>query len=317
MFDTHRIFQFLAVSNAAGHAACLVTVTEVTGASVRNPGAHMAVSADGDFTGSLSGGCIEKAVVQEALQAIEDDRPRQVAYGAGSPFIDIRLPCGGRVDLLLNPINDERLVARIMEAAMRGNLWSLSLPGGEGSIELADSSLTGWQDDRFVVSHAPPLKLMIAGHGASVEALVRLAAAMDVYCEIATPDQDIVRRLSDSQHVKLFSLERLSDPLPVEPDSHTACIFLFHDHEWEAALIEQALHAPAFYVGAMGSLKTHEARCEALAQRGVSVEAIARIAAPIGSIPSSRDPETLAISIIAQVVERYNALVAQGSGAPS
>nr|WP_269748063.1 XdhC family protein [Altererythrobacter lutimaris] len=158
---------------------------------------------------------------------------------------------------------------------------------------------------------------MIAGHGASVEALVRLAGAMDVYCEVATPDQDIVRRLSNAPSALPFLLERLSDPLPVEPDSHTACTFLFHDHDWETELIEQALSAPSFYVGAMGSLKTHNARCEALVKRGVSATAIARIAAPIGSIPSSRDPETLAISIFAQVVERYNALVAQGSGAPS
>lgn len=62
---------------------------------MRNPGTIMGVAQDGSFAGSLSGGCIENAVVAEALEALKEDAPRMVRFGAGSPYLDIKLPCGG------------------------------------------------------------------------------------------------------------------------------------------------------------------------------------------------------------------------------
>ena len=276
----------------------------------------MAVSASGEYIGSLSGGCIEKAIVSEAIQAIAAGKPKQVAFGAGSPFIDIRLPCGGRVDLLLSPIRDTNLASELLTASTSREEWSLALQSKNGRVEIGKPHQTGWQDNQFIVHQAPAPRLMIAGHGASVEALVRLAHAMAIACDVVTPDADIINRLERQDSTRRHLLERLSDPLPFAPDEHTGCVFLFHDHDWEARLISEALSSPAFYVGAMGSRKTHEARREALSALGVSCEDIARLDAPIGLIPSSRDPETLAISILAQVVERYNDLVAQSSGAP-
>ena len=90
-------------------------------------------------------------------------------------------------------------------------------------------------------------------------------------------------------------------------DAWTAIVCLFHDHDWEGPLLAQALGTPAFYVGAMGSRKTHAARLEGLRALGVAEADAARIVSPIGLIPSSRDPETLALSTLCQVVAAYNA----------
>src|SRR5690349_14277087 len=101
-----EILRFMAEAGRRGQHAALVTITGLTGSSSRPVGTLMGVAEDGRFAGSFSGGCIEAAVVAEAMEAIRDGRPRQVRYGAGSPYIDIRLPCGGGVDLLFLPMCD-------------------------------------------------------------------------------------------------------------------------------------------------------------------------------------------------------------------
>ncbi|VAV87496.1 Xanthine and CO dehydrogenases maturation factor, XdhC/CoxF family, partial [hydrothermal vent metagenome] len=105
--DSHQIFKFLTEKAETGEKAALVTVTKVEGSSIRNPGAHMGVSENGEFVGSLSGGCIEDAVVAEAQDAIKQGKPRSVRFGAGSPYIDIKLPCGGGLDILFFPIKKD------------------------------------------------------------------------------------------------------------------------------------------------------------------------------------------------------------------
>ena len=306
MFDAPRILSFLRDSLTRGERACLVTVTDVTGASVRNPGAHMAVAEDGSFSGSLSGGCIEKAVVGEALKAIEAGMPHRIAYGAGTPIIDIRLPCGGRVDLLFTPLSAPAIVAALIDRLDAREVAVLALPTGSEAPQMRDTGVTGWDGDYFLVRHHPPLRLVIAGHGGTVEALVRQASALDIACCVATPDPLIVEALAPGD-AQTRLMARLGEPLGFALDRWTAATFFFHDHDWETRLIAEALASPAFYTGAMGSHATHEKRLELLRNAGVPDSATARIVAPIGLIPSSRDPETLALSVLAQVVDRYNA----------
>ena len=289
MPSTARIFDFLAAEAERGHRTALVTVTAVTGASVRNPGAHMAVSTSGDHAGSLSGGCIEAAVVAEALAAIAEGRPREVRFGADSPFIDIRLPCGGSVDLLITPI------------VQTG--WARGIVGMQDRREGVHLALDRADHSPFAVRHAPRLRIVILGQGASVTALAALARSIDTETAIFTPDAAIAARAGPS--ATLLQSTGQSVALPADP--WTAFAFFFHDHDWEVALLAQALCQPSLYVGAMGSHKTHAARVLALREGGVGDDAIARIRAPIGLIPSSRDPETLALSSLAEIVAAYNA----------
>ncbi len=268
----------------------------------------MAVTENGEFRGSLSGGCIEQAVVAEARKAIDAGVPHTIAYGAGTPIIDIRLPCGGRVDLLFTPIDNVEVIGGLVGQLRSRCPAVLSVPITSCEPALAEAGETGWDGNRFMVRHHPPLRLVIMGHGGTVEALVRQAAALDIACHVATPDRDIAKLLEGS-HSSVEILERVGQELGVALDAWTAAAFFFHDHDWETDLLAQVLRTRAFYVGAMGSKATHSTRQELLEDIGVASDEIARIVAPIGLIPSSRDPETLALSALSQIVDRYNAVI--------
>ena len=268
----------------------LVTVLAVEGSSMRNPGAHMAVAADGSYVGSLSGGCIEAAVVAEAREVLDAGRARCVRYGAGSPYIDIRLPCGGGLDVHFLPLSDTALVERACAALAARVPFTLDLPGGEGRCA--------------EVSHVPNPKLLIVGHGAAPLSLARQAGAMAADVAILTPDTELFARAEEASYpVQL--LGKTGDTHLLASDPWTAIIFLFHDHDWEGRLMARALQLPHFFIGAMGGRKAHAHRVETLRALGASAEGIASIQAPIGLFHSSRDPDTLALSTLAQVVLAY------------
>ena len=90
-------------------------------------------------------------------------------------------------------------------------------------------------------------------------------------------------------------------------DDWTGFVFVFHDRDWEDALLPSVLAQPAFLIGAVGSRRTHAQRLERLAVAGVAPDLVARIKGPFGLIPATRDPATLALSILAEVAGAYPA----------
>lgn len=304
--DKPRVFAFLHERLNAGAAAVLVTVIAVEGSSMRGVGSHMGVAADGSFEGSLSGGCIENAVVAEALETLKEGEPRIVRFGTGSPYIDINLPCGGGLDIHFQPLNDHDFIAACHNAITRRQSFAIRLP-----IDGDPQFLSEWQADEVqsdkgaIVGHWPAPRLVILGHGASVLALARLAGQMYLEVEVLSPDPAIVTELEEGG-IMAQHLSAPSDTAKLKSDPWSAIVFLFHDHDWEAALLARALELPHFYLGAMGGRKAHAARVETLAQMGCSGAAIAEIHSPIGLFHSSRDPESLALSALGEVVECYH-----------
>ncbi|WP_284124376.1 XdhC family protein [Parerythrobacter aestuarii] len=296
--DEARVFAFLADKQAQGHACALVTVLSVEGSSMRNPGTHMGVCEDGSFSGSLSGGCIENAVVGEALAALGEGAPREVRFGAGSPYLDIKLPCGGALDIHCQPLAGTAVVNSVLAAIERRKPYTIAVE--VDGIRVID----GWQPSDRQFGHWPQLRLEIVGHGAGVEAVARLARAMQVESHVLTPDVRMLESLRE-QAIRATRIDRTSDTHLLVGDPWTAFVFLFHDHDWEVQLMARALDLPHFYLGAMGSRKAHATRCSALEAAGVRPEAIASINAPIGLFHSSRDPETLALSALGEIVRAY------------
>lgn len=301
-----EIFRFLDGGLREGRRGALVTMTAREGSSVRSLGSHMAVLEDGRYAGSFSGGCIEAAIVAEAQQAIGEGKSRSVRYGKGSPYIDIRLPCGGGVDLLFDPDPSPGAVQRTV-SSLEGRLpVTLELvPQGGFTVAPAWHGVAAeWRDGRFVVRQAPPLRLLVAGEGGESLALVRLARAFGAEVELMSPDEEIVAAaVEDGAEAR--ALRSSSAPPALEADPWTAIVLLFHSHEWEGPLLRAALASPALWVGAMGSAATHGARLERLAELGVSADQRARVRGPIGLIPATRDPATLALSALAEIVASY------------
>ena len=265
-----------------GVAGALVTLVGIEGSSSRAIGTQMAVLADGSHVGSFSGGCIERAIIAEALDVIKAGSPRQVRYGIGSPYIDVRLPCGGGIDLLFTPCPDPVAVSDVLARLDRRAPASLQL-GNHTQV------------------YAPRLRLVALGHGEDLLALVRLARAYGLDVSAYAPME---QGAFEDGVVPLVTRTHLP---AVAADAWTAVVFLFHDRDWEEFLLPQALAVPAFYHGAVGSRLTHRARIERLRAAGVPEARIDALRGSIGLIPATRNPATLALSILAELVQDYEA----------
>ncbi|WP_408590220.1 XdhC family protein [Novosphingobium sp.] len=275
-----------------GVAGTLVTLVGIEGSSSRAIGTHMAVLADGRHLGSFSAGCIERAVQAEALDVLAQGRSRTVRYGAGSPYIDVRLPCGGGIDLLFTPAPPPAELARVLAAHDRREMAELQLDG-------------------FTCRYPPALRVVALGHGEDLTAFAALARAYGLTVDAFAPASDLpggfdIAPLPQRDRLPAFATDRW-----------TAIVFLFHDRDWEEFLLPQALALPSFYCGAVGSRRTHSARIDTLRAQGVPAVQLDALRGNIGLIPGTRDCGTLALSILAEVVQDYQASATIAAWAPT
>ena len=313
MKDAITLFRFLIEAQARGERTALVTITAVEGASSRAPGTHMAVTGSGAFLGSFSGGCVEAAVVGEALRVMASGKAERLRLGAGSRFIDIRLPCGGAVEMLLTPAPPAPVLREALTRLSERRVPVCLLLDTDGGVAIAqtDHATGALDDDRFIARHDPDLRLVILGHGAETPALARLGSAYGAEVRVLTPDLDIVASC-ETLGIAATHLRTAGRSPGLTSDSFTAVVLLFHDHDWETGLLAQALEGDAFFIGAMGSRLTQQRRREALLRHGVPAATIARVVGPIGLIPATRDADTLALSTLAQIAEWMPGAAADG-----
>lgn len=254
--------------------AALCTIVRIDGSFSRRLGSQLAIMRNGDVIGSLADGCLEKQMAADMAQC---DKPTVKRYGKGSSQIDFRLPCGGGLDILLDPQPDATQCRAALEELDARKAAALQLA----------------TNDLLAVRHyIPRLRVRAFGEDPELAALEDLASASGI----------VLERYDRS----LLSLGR--EPAIPPADLWTAHILLFHDHEWEAAILHQTLAGPSFYIGAQGGAKARLDRIERLAREGIGPEDLARIRGPVGVIPSSRTPRSLALSILSEIVGAYERL---------
>lgn len=285
-----------------GHGAALVIIKDTQGGAVRAVGAMMSVCEDGRFAGYVSGGCIDADVILRAQQAIKIGKRQEIIYGAGSPFTDLPLPCGGSITVLILPSPNTQTLARIHKTLTSRSPAQLYV-GDDGQIDdHPDAANTA---PLFHTRYTPKIKLRIAGRGADCIALAKLGvtSGLPVHLQL-TADTDV----ASAKMIGGASIEKLETPrqLPqTNDDAWTAFILMFHDGDWETNLLLQASHGQAFYIGAVGSRKTHERRCQALLDAGLAPALVQKIRGPIGLVPSMRSASMLAVSVLAEVLEAH------------
>ncbi len=298
------ILRFALARIDEGVGAVLVTLTDIDGSSPRAIGAQMAVAADGRSIGSFSGGCIEAAVVAEAIDTLADGAARLVRFGAGSPYLDIRLPCGSGIDLLFNPHPDRGAIADALAQhdLRKVAVLRLSKAGVQSSADPASG--TGWRGDDFDLHYAPQLRLVVMGQGEELTALGRLAAAFGAQICALSPDRTALADLAATgcETIELTSRTHLP---PLATDAWTAIISVFHDRDWEDELLPRALAAACFYVGAIGNPRTQRDRLASLEAAGLPPQLRQKLQTSVGLIPATRDPATLALSTLSQIVLEY------------
>lgn len=300
------ILNFLAARADEGIDCTLVTLAAVTRGSSRAVGAQMAVAADGRRIGSFSGGCVEDAVATEAVDALDEGWGHVVRYGVGSPYIDIRLPCGGGIDLLFTPRPDPAVIRQALTLLQARHQAALRIECDR--VLLTDpTDQTTWDGVALTHCYQPPLKIHAFGQGEDLTAFCRLSKAFGTSIHALSPEADTCAIL-EAEGIAA-SLLHTRNTLPLKQvDPWSAIVFLFHGRDWEEGLLPQTLAFPAFYHGAIGSRRTHAARLEALRAAGVPDDQIATLRGHIGLIPATRDPATLALSVLSEIVAEYNAL---------
>jgi xanthine dehydrogenase accessory factor len=278
----------------AGRAFALVTIVAAEGGGPRGPGAQMVVTGD-DMAGFLSGGCIESDVAIHARTVLETGEPTRLVYGRGSPFVDARLPCGGRLDLLVERLDpDDDVIAGLEQATTERRPVTLISDGR--SRRLAPGEVTGpgvlrvyTPSQRLVVIGADPFAMAMAQQG--------LAQGWDV--ALVRPRGPETPPPLAVAYSRLPPAEALRD---LGPDAWTAVAVATHDTDLDHDALLAALDSAAGYVGVLGSRRRLPERLSRLGADGVSAESLTRLHAPIGIPIAARSPQEVAVSVVAEIV---------------
>jgi xanthine dehydrogenase accessory factor len=244
-------------------AVALCTLVEIRGGSSRALGAHMAVRADGNYCGYISGGCTEAAVAAEAVLAIANGTDRFLMIGEGSPFFDIVLPCGGGITIAIHVLRNQGPITKALADLERRRAVTLCYHPGQQSLNVTHGQQSaGWCGDTFLTFYRPRPRLFVSGRSIETYQTARIAeaAGYNVVC---------------------------------------------HNPEPEKPVLRAAFREEPFYIGALGSSRTHEKRTERLLSLGFGIDKISQVKAPIGLFGKARDAQTLALSVLADIASRW------------
>lgn len=298
----------VAATQAAGQRCVLATLVGVDGSSPRPLGTQMLVRADGSTSGQLSSGCIEQAIVGQAMEALGDGRPRTLRYGQGSPWFDLKLPCGSGLDVHLAVDPDPALVRDTLQrlAARKAVRWRLE----DGAWQPTERPAR----EGFTQLFSPRWQLLAVGRGPVLSSLASIAASCDMAVLAYGPeraDLEACERAGAAvqllRHADQFDCPKL--------DRHSAAVTLFHDHDWEPPILRALLASNTAHIAAMGSPRAHAARLMELTRLGVKPAQLARIKGPAGIDIHAATPAEIALSITAEIVQRLRAPAQRGAAA--
>ncbi|WP_171121278.1 MULTISPECIES: XdhC family protein [unclassified Ruegeria] len=297
-----------------GKSAALATVVETWGSAPRRVGAQLVIAGDGRIEGSVSGGCVEGAVIVEALEAIDEKEARLLEFGVSDEdAFAVGLACGGTIRVLVEPIGSvlpEAMLRELVDARAGREpvVYEVNVETGHRALkrdaypQRVRMDRSGFEEDgkTFVAVHNPPLRLIIVGAVHIAQALVPMARIAGYDPAIIDPRDAFA---SDSR----FPGETILTDWPDEAvaklglDVRTAVVLLTHDPKLDDPALESALRAGVFYIGALGSTRTHAKRVARLTEAGFTKAQIARIHGPIGLDIGAADPSEIAVAILAQM----------------
>lgn len=301
----------------AGRQLALATVVQTWGSAPRPVGSQLLIDEDGAMEGSVSGGCVEGAVIVEAIDAIADGEARLLEFGVSDDeAFAVGLACGGEIKVLVEPIGAvlpltilEELVAR--RARAEPVAYVTDLVGG--GARLAESSefdahfrldRSGILEDgrTFVGIHNPPLRMIIVGAVHIAQHLVPMAQACGYVPLIVDPRPAFG---SEARFPGITIAEDWPDEAlaALKPDARTAVVTLTHDPKLDDPALVAALQTDVFYIGCLGSTRTHAKRVTRLQNAGFGPDDIARLHAPVGLDLGGRQPAEIAVSIMAEVTQ--------------
>ena len=326
-----------------GKPVALATVVETWGSAPRAVGAKMALTPDGGISGSVSGGCVEGAVVEAGRQALAASKPRLLSFGVTDERAwEVGLACGGKIEVFVAPLDPPVFAAQsraleedrlaVSATVVRGpdrllGRARVRVEGGAptGTIDpaldaAADAAMAEARTRRveaaseaaepcelFIEAVRPAPTLVLVGGVHIAVALTALAKTLGFRTVVVDP------RTAFGNAARFPDADRLVTEWPAKAlaelglNSSTAVAVLSHDPKLDDPALTAALPSSAFYVGALGSKRTQEKRRKRLLEAGVTEEQLARLRAPIGLPLGGRSPEEIALAILAEIVAARNA----------
>lgn len=303
----------------AGEAVALATVLRTWGSAPCAAGSHMVVSGSGRISGAVSGGCVENAVIETAQRLLAEGRAERLSFGVTDELAwSVGLACGGQIEIYVAPLPTHLLPALFAAQDARESIAiARPLDGGSARVitqvdalaETAAAARSGdapvlvWEGrtEFLVETFNPAPRLIIIGAvriAQSLAPMARLAGfeviVVDARSSFCTPERFPEARLMLDWPDRAFAELGL--------DARTAVVTLTHDPKFDEPALAEALAAPVFYVGALGSRRTHAARLLRLAECGVPEAALSRIDAPIGLDIGAIGPNEIAVSILAALI---------------
>ncbi len=286
----------------AGHTLALATVVRTWGSAPRRVGSLLLVRDDGLFEGSVSGGCVEGAVIEAARARIAAGGGELLTFGVASETAwEVGLACGGEISILVQAVDDSGFPPALLEAlaAERAAGRPLTL-----AADFATGRTTASDSGDFVHRFDPPLRLMLMGAVHISQALAPMASALGHSVLIVDPRGAFAAgpRFAGFEVDSRWPDEALAD---WAPDAASAVVTLTHDPKLDDVALAAALRSRAYYIAALGSRKTHAARLERLAAQGFGPDDLARIHGPAGLDIGAANPGEIALSVAAQMTAAW------------
>ncbi len=295
-----------------GQRVALVTVVRTWGSSPRPPGSLLAMNSAGAFVGSVSGGCVEEALLERYRDGeIAGPAPTLLDFGVDRQEASrLGLPCGGRLELLVEELSRVEVIDSILDKMQRGQLVAraVDLASGEISLSQGDSgSELTYSRSQVVKTFGPSWQLLLIGDGQLARHLASMAQRLDYRVTICDPRE----AFDSSEPLDGVGYSRDMPDDVVQrfgSQARTAIVALAHDPRQDDLGLSAALETQAFYIGALGSKRSAQARQERLRSLGFSAQQLARVRGPVGLPIGSKRPAEIAVSILAEITAVRNGI---------
>ncbi|MEZ5537153.1 MAG: XdhC family protein [Thiolinea sp.] len=298
---------------AQGRSPLLVTVVATWGSSPRPPGSMLAMCADGLHAGSVSGGCVEEDLLQRAQAGEWQDlsEPAMLSYGINKEEANrFGLPCGGQLDLLIEPLLAESHWLALYEHALQGQpvQRTLEVSSGDADIQLRDDpSVPAFRFENGVVQKVfgPQWRMLLIGANHLARYVAQFAQALDYQVLVCDPREEYLEQWDVEGVIRIRQMP--DDAVrALEHFRRSIILTLTHDPKLDDMALMEALEVDAFYVGALGSHRSSAQRRERMQILGIAADKIERLHAPVGMAIGSRTPAEIAIAIMAEITALRN-----------
>lgn len=293
-----------------GQRVLMGTVVRTWGSAPRPPGSVMVIRGDGQVAGSLSGGCIEDDLIARVQRGeLAGALPQAVVYGATAQEAQrFGLPCGGSVQIVLEPLGPQSQLRELLTAITAHRLVRRTLDMATGLVSLSAATAGDtlrFDGERLTTAHGPRLRLLLIGAGQLSRYVAQMALPLGYQVTVCEPRAQYHESFEMLEPVTLSTSMPDDLVLAMNLDANSAVLALTHDPKLDDLALMEALRTPAFYVGALGSLRNNQARRERLRSHfDVSETALARLHGPIGLNLGALTPPEIAVAVLAELVAR-------------